>query len=622
MDHYKHIINLTKFFMVSLPPKLLALQLHQQAIMYINNRDWESAIKAGEQALKLYPDLAIACKTLGIAWQCKGELTEAEKWYKQALTIKPNFAEVYSNLGSLYAKQSQWQPAITAYKTALKINPNLAGAYRNLAKVWTELEDTDNFMKCQYKALQLEPEKGSADDYIKLGNLFLKCRQFTKAIACYRQAIKLYPDTSEAYHNLGEVLKALKRPKQAILSYQKALKVNPQSTMTYRSLEKILIEHHQWDELIKVYYQHLTVDYNCFETYRNLGKILLQKGQIQDAMNAFLKAIEIKPDFSWSYWNLWNILAEYEQLDQAREILVAAIDRFSDSEQVKLNLGELLSHQNKFPEAMVAYRDAAAQKMRRSHPEIMAKSGDKSSPIPPNFIIIGAQKGGTTSLYRYLEEHPQMVGCIKKETHFWTQHFDRGLDWYLSHFPQSISEANIITGEATPNYLEYPQVPERIFAAFPDIKLIVLLRNPITRAISQYHHWVRLMREYRPLETVMESELNLITSNLESESKLIQYPGYLWRGLYLPFLEKWMSIFPREQFLIIRSEDFYQNPSQVFNQVLDFLGLPSYELSNYCSYNSGRYPQIEPSVYSQLRDYFYPHNQRLQDFLNLEFDWD
>lgn len=120
----------------------------------------------------------------------------------------------------------------------------------------------------------------------------------------------------------------------------------------------------------------------------------------------------------------------------------------------------------------------------------------------------------------------------------------------------------------------------------------------------------------------MKSELNLITSNLESERKLSQYPGYLWRGLYLPFLEKWMSIFPREQFLIIRSEDFYQNPSQVFNRVLDFLGLPSYELSNYCSYNSGRYPQIEPSVYSQLRDYFYPHNQRLQDFLNLEFDWD
>ncbi|GCE93222.1 TPR domain protein [Arthrospira platensis NIES-46] len=339
-------------------------------------------------------------------------------------------------------------------------------------------------------------------------------------------------------------------------------------------------------------------------------------------MNAFLKAIEIKPDFAWSYWNLWNILAEYEQLDQARKILVAAIDRFPDSEQVKLNLGELLSYQKKFQEAMVAYRDAAVQKTRRSHPEIVAKSADKSSPLPPNFIIIGTQKGGTTSLYRYLEEHPQMVGCIKKETHFWNQHFDRGLDWYLSHFPPSIFDTNIITGEATPNYLESPKVPERIFEEFPSIKLIVLLRNPITRALSQYHHWVRLMREYRPLEIVIESELNLIKSNLESESKLIQYPGYIWRGLYLPFLEKWMSIFPREQFLIIRSEDFYQNTSQVFNQVLDFLGLPSYELSNYCSYNSGRYPQIEPSVYSQLRDYFYPHNQRLQDFLNLQFDWD
>ncbi|MGC9524844.1 MAG: tetratricopeptide repeat protein [Limnospira sp.] len=608
--------------MSSQTPEFLALQLHQQAILKLHNRDWDGAIAACQKALELRPDWAVPCKTLGVAFQFRGQLPEAKQWYQKAVELQPEFAEAHANLGSVYAKERRWEAAIEAYQTALEINSNLAGVYRNLAKVWMEIERPDRAIECQYRVLQLEPNSGNAGDYLELGNQFFKQQKLDRAIACYENAIALEPALFQAHHNLGEVFNTRGQSDRAIACYENAIVANPTSKTTYRCLEKTLIERGEWERLVDVYNRELRADPDCFETHRNLGSILIKMERYERGIEAYLKAIEIKPNFYWSYWNLWEILARHKQLQRAIAILEAAVHRLPDSHQVELNLGEALSRDGQMPAAIAAYRNSSYKNMSRSHPEIVRKYWDKSRPLSPHFIIIGTQKGGTTSLYRYLEKHPQIVGCIKKETHFWNLHFRRGLDWYLSHFPHLAPEADIRTGEATPNYLEIPEVPHRLFRAFPRVKLIVLLRNPIHRAVSQYHHWVRLMQESRTLEEAMTSELNTLKNCSKQEIAKSPSPRYIQRGLYLYFLQNWLSVFPRSQFLILPSEDFYQNPRETFARVLDFLELPPCQLAEYSRHNRGHYTQTETEIYSQLRDYFRPHNRGLQDFLNLELNWD
>jgi Sulfotransferase domain len=202
-----------------------------------------------------------------------------------------------------------------------------------------------------------------------------------------------------------------------------------------------------------------------------------------------------------------------------------------------------------------------------------------------DFLIIGAQKCGTTSLYNYLVQHPQIVPALQKEVHFFDFNFDKGLDWYFGQFPNYNPADNLITGEASPYYIFHPLVAKRVHQLFPKVKLIVLLRNPVERAISHYYHEVRLGCEPLCLEEAIASEPIRLQGETE---KLIadgtyysfnhQHYTYLSRGIYVDQLQSWFNLFPREQFLILKSEDLYANPAQVLNKVLEFLEVSPYQL--------------------------------------------
>ena len=220
---------------------------------------------------------------------------------------------------------------------------------------------------------------------------------------------------------------------------------------------------------------------------------------------------------------------------------------------------------------------------------------------------------------------PQIFPAIRKEIYFWNYHHHRGLDWYLAHFPRLSTNENWITGEASPNYLEDRQAPDRLFQVFPNMKFIVLLRNPVDRAVSQYHHWVRLNREQQSLEAALELELkwlNLDAGYLQIDRRYwTETSRYLWRGLYIKFLQRWMNIFPRKQFLILRSEDFYSQPESTLTQVFDFLNLPSTSEMNLTPYNQGFYQPMPEELRQQLHTFFTPYNQKLEAFLEINFHW-
>lgn len=262
--------------------------------------------------------------------------------------------------------------------------------------------------------------------------------------------------------------------------------------------------------------------------------------------------------------------------------------------------------------------------------------------MKPDFIIIGVQKGGTTSLYHYLIQHPQIAPALDKEVHFFDLEFDRGWDWYDSRFPgivetvqendrharSPLTTTQVITGEASPYYIFHPLVPQRIAQALPTVKLIVLLRDPVDRAISHYHHAVRwgfeklaIADAFSQEEKRLAGEVEKMLANPTYHSFNHRHFSYLARGRYAEQLEQWFQYFPREQFLILNSETLYRDPDFVLQPVCQFLGLPFYPLASYECYNSGNYRQPDPALCQQLADYFYPHNQQLMQLVNQHFDW-
>ena len=256
--------------------------------------------------------------------------------------------------------------------------------------------------------------------------------------------------------------------------------------------------------------------------------------------------------------------------------------------------------------------------------------------LMPDFIIIGAQRCGTTSLYNYLIKHPSIAPVLKKEIHFFDLNFDKNVAWYRAHFPTSlyknyvkkIRKQNLITGEASPYYLFHPHAPKRVWETIPEIKLIVLLRNPIDRAYSHYKHEVRIGVETLSFEAAIEKEKDRLDGEIQKMLKDEEYHSfnhqhysYLARGIYVDQLKYWRKFFPKEQILILKSEDFFEDPSTILKQVTRFLNLSNLTLKKYGKYNYATYADMTSKTRKRLTEYFKPHNKKLYEYIGRDFGW-
>lgn len=260
----------------------------------------------------------------------------------------------------------------------------------------------------------------------------------------------------------------------------------------------------------------------------------------------------------------------------------------------------------------------------------------------PDFIIIGGQRCGSTSLYRSLTSHPGILSARIKEVHFFDLAYQRGLPWYQANFPLSASakiqqmfrggEQPYLTGEASPYYLFHPLVPARVKAALPQVKLIALLRNPIDRAYSHYQHYIAAGFEQLSFEEAIEREPERLRGE---EEKLLQdgnycsynhqMYSYLARGRYTEQLQRWWRHFPREQILLITSEEFSENPSAVSRRALEFLGTcePDRESAMNEKYHAKPYTApMNPETRRSLQEYFAPYNQELYELTGIQFKQD
>ena len=262
--------------------------------------------------------------------------------------------------------------------------------------------------------------------------------------------------------------------------------------------------------------------------------------------------------------------------------------------------------------------------------------------LNPKYIIIGTQKGGTTSLYSYLIEHPNILPAFKKEIHFFDNNFYKGMRWYRKHFPirfyyqfkKYIYNQNFITGEASPDYMFNPFAAKKVYSVLPNLKIIVLLRNPVDRAYSHYHMNLRRGFETLSFENSIKKSLELndkykqrlLNSLIEKKKRdILFYPkySYLSRGKYIEQIKTWFENFPKDNILIIRSEDFYNNIPQTLKIVLKFLDIPYWDgQKEFGVYNSGSNPKMNKKTRIFLINYFKPYNKSLNDYLGINFEWD
>ena len=249
----------------------------------------------------------------------------------------------------------------------------------------------------------------------------------------------------------------------------------------------------------------------------------------------------------------------------------------------------------------------------------------------PNFLIIGAQKAGTTSLFHYICQHPQIFTNNIKEIHFFDRHHQLGAKWYSSHFPLAGRLlSNRRMGEATPYYLCHPHAPGRIAALLPQVKLIAVLRNPVERAISHYFHEKKKGREQLPILEAMQREEERCGGEwqrmLKDESYCSQTHqsfSYKQRGIYIEQLQRYWNFFSKEQILVVESSRLFFEPLAVLKQVFTFLEIDSsLVIQDVSVKNANPSKSAAPSeVHTYLEQFFAPHNAMLQNALGQDFGW-
>jgi hypothetical protein len=283
-----------------------------------------------------------------------------------------------------------------------------------------------------------------------------------------------------------------------------------------------------------------------------------------------------------------------------------------------------LTQRFRVPAELVPALPEPARKVLRGAYRAYGQTTARLRPLP-DFLILGAQKAGTTALYAYLRWHPEITGPSFKEVSFFDRHYKRGERWYRAHMPVRRSG---IVGEASPSYLFHPLAPERVAQLLPDARLIALLRNPVDRAFSHYQHEVALGREQLSFQEAIARESERMDGELERMLARPAYFSYAWwnytylaRGRYVEQLERWLAAFPPDQLLVLLTDELAEDTAGTYRRALDFLGVDEVGLDSYPRIFEREYQELEPALRARLEDEFAEPNRRLAELLGRDLPW-
>lgn len=257
----------------------------------------------------------------------------------------------------------------------------------------------------------------------------------------------------------------------------------------------------------------------------------------------------------------------------------------------------------------------------------------------PDFILTGFEKCGTKSLFSYVTQHPNIGIAARRGKYFFDVNYWRGIGWYKAHFP-TLNEKNNLkkqngaycVGEYTARYMMYYPTAQRIKELIPNVKLIVLLRNPATGVYSQYHFKKMLGFEKMSFDEAIADEQKRLENwkfmvkndLLRRENYAATNTPYLSLRKYAKHLKEWFNIIPQKQFLFLQTEKM-SNESQIqdtVNKVFSFLGLPEHNIKDFARKNVNKYEKMSSETRDFLIDFYKPYNEELEKQLNMKFNWE
>ena len=461
-----------------------------------------------------------------------------------------------------------------------------------------------------------------------------KAGELEEAATLYSSAIASNPRSYQLHIGLGKVLLKKGKLKEAISEYKQAIDLNSDDPSLHYEIAKILVNTGQHENAEHHYRQAIHLDNSCFIYYKELGEFLTRSRRWNEAVDMFVAALKVKKNRQ-DRLNFGSFLFQNFTKDQASELakyFYKIIEIDPECYSAYKILSKLLASSGKI-EASVDYCQKGyygqlyhyhrKSKFLQKYPYEVGKPWNGNTSYGPNFIIIGPWKCATSSLYRYIAQHPDVVPAYVKEIHFFNQNFDYGIDWYLAHFPPIPKGEVFISGEATPSYLSNREAPSRVFQSFPNAKLITILRNPVDRTISHYNMALRYNLVKGNILDYTQPIIDRINSGLlEGKDISSMDTGILGGSLYVSHIKRWLKFFPKTQLLVLKMEDLSFDIEKLMDSVFTFLNLPNFQEGKYETVNQGAYDPAENEVRELLSSFFKPFNQELEDFLDLKFNWD
>jgi tetratricopeptide (TPR) repeat protein len=618
----------------------------QQAEQFAQQSQWQAVISNYEKAIALAPDCSWYYYHLAGAEVKLANYTGAIARYRESIKLNPDFAWAHYHLGEVLTVTEKWQEAYTAYQASIKLNPDFVWSYHHLAQVCEQLdlmeEAIARYLQAYMKQLDIPGITKAIGDL--WGKLLNKAGDLKNLIAYYQAtpsantkdiAIvqEFIIEQTDLLINLLDDLGKNGQPQSALIFAQLASQFLPEQAKIQEILTGLSQQQKLLDEMIIKSQTKIAQEPDHIWHYYDLAVAFSRQHRWSAAIETYSQAMQKDPDFPWwFYCNVWQAFDHENQLDVAEKLCRQSIQQHPDKFWPHLNLAEALTRQNNIKGAIASYETAGKIYLRNNYNQVreklakLAKLNNSQTSIEyftekrgPDFMILGVNKAGTTSLYNYIMiEHPQIIPPIKKELDFWSWKFDYSVDWYLAHFLPVPPHTQVLIGEASPSYIDDQQAATRIKQYFPQAKLIVILRNPVHRAISQYHHFRRLNWEHRDLETAILADYE----NLQGRTNFWHGElNYLARGVYVQFIKHWFSIFSPNQILVLQSEELLAKPQIVMEEVFSFLNLPNHPLPAYLLDNVGKYPEINQSMKNLLENFFAPYNQELELFLGRKFHW-
>lgn len=255
----------------------------------------------------------------------------------------------------------------------------------------------------------------------------------------------------------------------------------------------------------------------------------------------------------------------------------------------------------------------------------------------PSFVMVGAQRAGTTSLFRALMAHPQVHAAnFHKGVNYFDVNYDRDFSWYRGHFPTSASlraRSRGVAGppvvfEASGYYMFHPCAPERLGRRLPDVKVLAMLRDPVERAFSAWKHEHARGFETESFERGLELEDERLEGEVERmvadpayQSFSHRHHAYRRRGQYAEQLVELRRHLPAQHIHVVDSEAFFERPEDTFADVLSFLDLPQEFPGRFDRWNGRPSAPMSAETREQLRDHFAPHDRALADLLGRDPAW-